>query len=91
MDGDWGYAAIKVTPVRLDGNSKLSLPESIGKGGYKKDKYLQYTAHPLEAVLFCGVRPLLGYDHNSLIVQDRHRKYCYPEDGDTERRYQTDP
>lgn len=39
---------------------------------------LQHAAHPLEAVLLCGVGPLLCHDHNPLVVQHSHREHGYP-------------
>ena len=40
--------------------------------------YLENTAHPLEAVLLRGIRPLLCHHHNPLIMEHRHREHRYP-------------
>ena len=40
--------------------------------------YLQYSTHPLEAVLLTGVRPLLCHNHYPLIIKHRHREHSNP-------------
>lgn len=40
--------------------------------------HLQHAAHPLEAVLLGGVRPLLGHKHDPVIVQHCHREHGNP-------------
>ena len=49
----------------------------IDKEGYG---HLQHAAHPLEAVLLGGVRPLLRHHHDPLIVEHGHGKHRYPGD-----------
>ena len=51
----------------------VSPGEGLGAGV----SYLQHPAHPLEAVLLCGVWPLLSHDHDPLVMQDGHRKHGY--------------
>lgn len=41
------------------------------------EHYLEHPAHPLEAVLLRGVRPLLGHNHYPLVVQDGHGEHSY--------------
>lgn len=45
----------------------------------KKREHLKDAAHPLEAVFFRGVWPLLCHDDDPLVTQHGHRKYRYPE------------
>lgn len=44
---------------------------SWGKG------YLEHAAHPLEAVLLCGVWSLLSHNHDPLVMQDGDREHGY--------------
>lgn len=48
------------------------------EGPWPGKSYLKHPAHPLEAVLLRGVRPLLGHDHYPLVMQDGHREHGYP-------------
>lgn len=48
--------------------------------------YLQHAAHPLEAVLLGGVRPLLRHQHHPVVMQHRHREHGDPEhEGERDR------
>lgn len=40
--------------------------------------YLQYSTHPLEAVLLTGVGPLLCHNHDPLIIKHRHWEHSDP-------------
>lgn len=40
--------------------------------------HLQHAAHPLEAVLLRRVWPLLGHQHDPVIVQHRHGEHGDP-------------
>lgn len=43
--------------------------------------HLQHAAHPLEAVLLGGVRPLLCHQHNPVVMEHCHGEHCNPGGG----------
>lgn len=47
--------------------------------------YLQYSTHPLEAVLLTGVGPLLCHNHDPLIIKHRHWEHSDPGGMTTEK------
>lgn len=46
---------------------------------FHADAYLKHPAHPLEAVLFAGIWPLLRHNHNPLIVEHCDWKHSDPD------------
>lgn len=57
-------------------------PHTPGTAEPWAQAHLQHTAHPLEAVLLRGIRPLLRHQHDPVVMEHRHGEHCDPGGGE---------